>query len=417
MRLVFKLVLLPFFALPLAIAAILYLAIDTAPRVQRAAEITPANIERAKRILDQNDPRKLAPGTRRTIAVSQNDLDLAANYIARQYAAGGARVQLQRGVATIGASLSPPMVPFGIYFNVDARLAEDGAWPHIAALRVGKVPVPPWLAHWLIPHLFAAAFNDVDIRSLRSVIKKVTINADRLAVTYQWEAGLPDTLRTALLPAIDRERLRIYQERLAAVSRSRTAHDVSLIELLAPLFSLAAERSTDDNAVAENRAVILLLTFYVNGQSIDTIVPDTKSWPRPEKHRVLLDQRDDFAKHFIVSAALAAKAGGPLADAVGVYKEIEDSRGGSGFSFNDIAADRAGTRFGEYASDPASARRLQQRLSAGINQKDIMPGTEDLPEFMSEAEFKRRFGGIDEPAYRKMMTDIEHRVAALPLYQ
>jgi hypothetical protein len=417
MRLVFKLVLLLFFALPLAIAAIIYLAIDTAPSVQRAAEITPANIERAKRILDQNDPRKLEPGTRRTVAVSQNDLDIAANYIARQYAAGGARVRLQRGVATIRVSLSAPMAPFGLYFNVDARLAEDGAWPRIAALRVGKVPVSPWLAHWLVPHLFAAAFNDADIRSFRNVIKEVTINADKLAVTYQWEAGLPDKLRTALLPAIDRARLRIYQERLAAISRSRTAHDVSLTELLVPLFSLAAERSTDDNAVAENRAVILLLTFYVNGQSIDRIVPDAKSWPRPEKHRVLLGQRDDFAKHFIVSAALAAKAGGPLADAVGVYKEIEDSRGGSGFSFNDIAADRAGTRFGEYAADPASAQHLQQRLSAGVNQKAIMPGTEDLPEFMSEAEFKRRFGGIDEPAYIKMMTDIEHRVTALPLYQ
>ena len=38
-----------------------------------------------------------------------------------------------------------------------------------------------------------------------------------------------------------------------------------------------------------------------------------------------------------------------LSDVIGLYKEIEDSRGGSGFSFNDIAADRAGTRFGEKA--------------------------------------------------------------------
>jgi len=37
--------------------------------------------------------------------------------------------------------------------------------------------------------------------------------------------------------------------------------------------------------------------------------------------------------------------GTPLADAVGLWKELADARrGGSGFSFNDIAADRAGTR-------------------------------------------------------------------------
>ena len=64
---------------------------------------------------------------------------------------------------------------------------------------------------------------------------------------------------------------------------------------------------------------------------------------------VTLDGREDFAKHFIVSAAIAAFADTALADAIGLYKEIDDARYGSGFSFNDIAADRAGTKFGEKA--------------------------------------------------------------------
>ena len=106
-----------------------------------------------------------------------------------------------------------------------------------------------------------------------------------------------------------------------------------------------------------------------------------------------------------------------MSDAVGVYKEIEDSRGGSGISFNDIAADRAGTRFGEYAANSASARALQQRLRAGVVERDIMPVTEDLPEFMSEQEFKKRFGGLDAPAYKKMTAEIERRIAALSFYR
>jgi hypothetical protein len=228
---------------------------------------------------------------------------------------------------------------------------------------------------------------------------------------------LPDKLRTVLLPLEERERLRAYQERLAAVSRSLKAKNVSLTELLVPLFSFAAERSSDDNAIAENRAAILLLTLYVNGHSLETILPEAKNWSRPARHDVLLSHRNDFPKHFIVSAALAAKAGGPLADAVGIYKEIEDSRGGSGFSFNDIAADRAGTRFGEYAASSASARKLLQQQRAGISEKDLMPATEDLPEFLSEGEFIRRFGGVDGPEYKKMMAKIESRIAALPLYR
>jgi len=111
------------------------------------------------------------------------------------------------------------------------------------------------------------------------------------------------------------------------------------------------------------------------------------------------------------------QAGGPLADAVGPYKEIEDSRGGSGFSFNDIATNRAGTRFGEYAANPALAQKLQRQLSMGIGEKDIMPATDDLPESLPEKEFLKRFGGIGAPPYKKMMADIERRIAALPLYR
>jgi hypothetical protein len=111
--------------------------------------------------------------------------------------------------------------------------------------------------------------------------------------------------------------------------------------------------------VVENRAAIVVLTFYANGKGLAAIVPAARAWPRPAAHTMTLYGRDDFSKHFLVSAALAANAGGPLADAVGLYKEVDDARVGSGFSFNDIAADRAGTRFGEFAAgNKETAARL-----------------------------------------------------------
>src|SRR4030095_5617474 len=391
MRLFFKLFLLIIIALPLIGAGIIYLAVDSAPTINRAAEITPANIERAKRILDQNDPRKLKPGARRTISVSANDLDLAANYLARQYASGGARVQLKRGTAQIGASLRLPIVSPPVYLNVDATLAEAAALPGIESLRVGELSLPPFLAYWLIPRLFALAFDDADIRSFRNVIKKVSINESRIALTYEWQADLPEKLRTVLIPPEERERWRVYQERLASITRSLAPKNISLTQLLVPLFTFAAERSKENNPITENRAAIFVLTLYTLRQTLEPILSEAKNWPRPARRVVLLNQRDDFPKHFMVSAALAAKAGGPLSDAVGIYKEIEDSRGGSGFSFNDIAADRAGTRFGEYAADAASARNLQRRLTGTISEKDLMPATEDLPELMPEKEFLQRF--------------------------
>ena len=101
-----------------------------------------------------------------------------------------------------------------------------------------------------------------------------------------------------------------------------------------------------------------------------------------------------------------------------MYKEIEDSHGGSGFSFNDIAADRAGTRFGELATTSDNgAQKVQRLLTAGLHESDIMPEVKDLPEYMQEIEFKRRYGGIGSPAYIKMTNEIERRIAALSLYR
>ncbi|MEK7249592.1 MAG: hypothetical protein AAB209_04135, partial [Bacteroidota bacterium] len=97
MRLIFRLILLFLFLVPLALVGAVFLAVDDQPRVHRTAEVTPANIERARRILDRNDPRKLQSGVRRTITISQQDFDLAANYLANRYSRGSARVVLFDG--------------------------------------------------------------------------------------------------------------------------------------------------------------------------------------------------------------------------------------------------------------------------------------------------------------------------------
>src|SRR5512143_1443096 len=132
MRFYFKLILLILFGLPLILAAAVFLAIDTQPAIDRAAEITPSSIERAKRVLAQNDPRKLKPGARRTVTVSSGDLDLAANYLAHQYG-GSARVGLQNGRAQIATSVRVPRLPASLFLNVDARLVEGAPLPRLEA--------------------------------------------------------------------------------------------------------------------------------------------------------------------------------------------------------------------------------------------------------------------------------------------
>jgi hypothetical protein len=400
----------------LILVGAVFLVIEAQPRVQRTAAFTPENIERAKRILDKNDPRKMKYGVLRTIVMNEEDVDLAANYLANRYGCGSARIVLKGGTAFIQVSTRIPGI--GWYANIDAALTETAALPHFTSVYIGRLPVPSWGADWLLTRALTQLNENENYGFAGDVLKQVSITAGRLSVIYAWRADLPDKLRAALLPRDDQERLRVYHEKLGEVARALTARSVSLTDVLPPLFKLGLERARSRDPVAENRAVILVLTFYVNGKGLAAIVPAAKDWPRPTGHSITLHGRGDFPQHFTISAALAANAGGPLSDAVGLYKEVDDSRVGSGFSFNDIAADRAGTRFGELAAgSKETAAKLQQRLSAGVRERDLMPATDDLPEFMPEAEFKRRFGGIGAPVYQQMMMNIERRLAALPLYR
>ena len=240
-----------------------------------------------------------------------------------------------------------------------------------------------------------------------------------LSVQFVWNDAIPAQLQAALVPAEVQARLQAYQGRLVEIAAAPGSRRLTLGALVQPLFALSAERSDDQNTLAdEHRAALIALAFFVNGKGLGAILPAARDWPGPAPRTSTLAGRTDTAQHFSISAALAATAGSPLADMVGVYKELDDAQGGSGFSFNDLAADRAGTRLGELAIGGAAAQlRLQKRLAQGLGDADLLPKVSDLPEDLQAAEFQKRFGGVDGPGYKKMAAEIERRIAALGLYR
>jgi uncharacterized protein YfiM (DUF2279 family) len=231
---------------------------------------------------------------------------------------------------------------------------------------------------------------------------------------------LATTTASAQAPSTPEEnaaRLRAYHQRIVSTSHALTSSS-SLADLLVPVMALAAERSAPGRAVEENRAALLALTLYVNGWNPATLVADARDWPPAPRRSLRLAGRHDLAQHFIVSAVIAAAGGTPIAAAAGLYKELSDARDGSGFSFSDIAADRAGERFGGLATaSDESARALQRRVAAGVGDADVMPSVAGLVDNMSQAEFTQRFGGVGAPAYNAVISDITRRVLALGLYR
>jgi hypothetical protein len=60
---------------------------------------------------------------------------------------------------------------------------------------------------------------------------------------------------------------------------------------------------------------------------------------------------------------------------------------------------------------------FQARLAAGVIEADLMPAVDDLPESLTDRQFRQRFGGVGAPAYRQMIDDIEQRLNGLSLLQ
>lgn len=402
------------FSLILVVA--ISLAIEDHPRVNRQVVLTPDHIERAKRIVDKHR-YWVRPGMFAAARIMPADADLALNYLARRLLKGSAHLTLAHRSAVIRLSIPLSETPLRRYLNIQTSLVETDHLPQLRSIRIGKLALPDALADMLIPRILEWLRESPEYRVSLDSIRMVKVSPDELTIVYRWRGGLSHGMKASIIGEEERERLLRYQRLL--VDNSRTGEkELPLSDVLSPLMRAAAGQSTEVDPRAENRALILVATAHVLGVSLKRILPGKTTWPRAQPQVVTLDGRDDFAKHFMVSAAIAAYADTALADAIGLYKEFDDSRHGSGFSFNDLAADHAGTKFGEKAvASETSAQQLQYRVLSGIGDTDLMPSWSDLPEFMPEAEFKKRFGGIGAPAYEEMMRTIEQRVADLGVLQ
>ena len=401
--------------MPLAMAALIWFALAEQPSLNTNVKLSYLDIERAKSIISQHDPRRAPHGSVQNVAISEQDLNLAANYLVQRFLRSAVSIALQDGALDLSGTAQLPWVPGRSYLNVALRMEDSGNTPHIAALRIGSVPIPSTLASRLLEYLAERLSGTEEYALASAVIQNFEARNGVLKLSYRWQ---PEALRAlgTRLAGSDTELLATYHERLLSLQKQGIAVQGSAIGVLQAMFRFAQQRSVHSDPVVENRAALLILGAWASERGTRTIVPQAKAEPRG--FALSLQQRRDFAQHFLVSAGIAASGGTGLSDAIGVFKEVSDSRGGSGFSFTDIAADRAGTRFGQLATaSPTDALRVQRFMQDHASESDIMPAARDLPEGLAEAEFRRRYTAVGSAEYAQVLEQIEHRLAACRLYR
>jgi hypothetical protein len=422
MKTLIRLLLYCFGVLIILCAMLVLFGVGDKPELAVGWSPTRDDLVRAKKILHEGSKTK--PDEIGTIELTVADLNLAGNYLLNRYSKSAADLELKNDELRFKVTMALPKNSLGKYLNISFRLGniEGSDLPVITKFKAGKLLLPAKLAAFVIDTTIQhSSLNEYFILATRP-IKAVKIDAVKLTITYYPNKDTLIQARNFLTHTGDNSTLNIYHQKLAGiVAKHDPEWRLSLAELLRPLFELAYQRSTLETAIDENRIVISAINDYVNKQETKKLLAIPESAPAPahgqQQYAAFLYKRIDLAQHFIGSAALTASINKQAAQIAGEEKELSDAHSGSGFSFIDLAADKAGTRFGEMAtSSPENARKMQRAMAGIKDYSDFMPDPRDLPEHMNEADFKQRFESINSPVYQEISKQIDERISATPIY-
>ncbi|MDT3707699.1 MAG: hypothetical protein ROZ09_12795 [Thiobacillus sp.] len=406
------------FAVLAGVTVLPWLLLDSAPAIEPPAELRRTELAWVKALFLKHDPRQQPPDVIHSIQLDEDELNRLLNYAVELRQVSGIAAELTPGTATLTATLAVPRNPFGRYLNLTAEVAEAPGGIRIQHLQLGSLPLPSVLADGMARLVHRWLRRDETYATLSDAFSRVNFGENQATLDYRWRPELLTRLErksAELLIAPEHQaRMLNYAGQLDALLKHHPRDStVPLASVVAPLFAHA--QASGGDAAEENRAALTALAAYLSGISLPRLLEgDSPSIRRAPRVLLSLHGRRDFAEHFMISAALAVNGGSRLANAIGLVKEEEDATRGSGFSFTDVAANRAGVRLGERATGEA-ALRVQRMLAAARSDTDLLPDFRDLPEYMPEPEFDRRFGPVDGPRYRQIVDSIDARLAAHPL--
>jgi hypothetical protein len=354
--------------------------------------------------------------TKQDLTLNKAELNHILNSLLNRYLKSTTLVTLQdNDVAIVETSLQLPKKLYGFFLNIRFELHNDQKGLALRQLRIGNLPIHPAITNRIVNHLLQHSFLRHYHRLGVQHIQTIQIKNHLLVASYEINTKAPGLVNAN---NIDPALLYFYQQQLDLVT---SKHDpkwrLSLAELFSPLFKIAYKRTALKEAITENIAIIYAVSAYVNANEMPFYLAINQPLTNKHLYPVFLYKRTDQAKHFMLSAALTTSGGVQLADVMGQEKELRDAQTKSGFSFIDLAADRAGMRFSEQATrSPETAKKLQRMMADIKDYRTFMPDVQDLPEKLTQSQFNQRFDGVGSKPYKALLQQIDERIMALPIY-
>jgi hypothetical protein len=342
------------------------------------------------------------------------------------------------GRVTVGArrldvavSAGAPLMPAGLWANLQATLTASERGLEISRVSLGRLPLPVVLVEPALRFGLDRALGDGTGAAVLRWIADLRIDPPRVTLAVapgEFTGGgrlerLKHRLRALATGTTEPRRVHVHLMALhrAAGAWEAAGENRSLVPYLAQTVALAGAHAHEAaEPQAEMRAAIFAVALYCGdprfGLAIGVAVPGSMTGARSHCTQATLAGRQDLVRHFVLSAGIHAASTDRAVLGLSELKELLDSNpGGSGFSFDDMAANLSGARLASLlmAAPPADWAALGAAIAA---EEDVLPPIDGLPAGLPAEVFQARYGDIDSPAYRALLAEIDARIDALPLY-
>lgn len=419
----FKRLLITFFAVVILTSLLFFLVTSKPVLSQRTIET--GDVTTAQRVLSDTVQHLAQPNGNIKLVFEQQQLDALMNVAS---------------YAVPQVEFSGVLNPFGVALHATANLPLS--WPKrsvqtsclfmpsdkgfaIEHCKLGAIKLPGWIANPLLKLMVRSVIATPADQQLLALFAKGQLINNRL----HFEAANASPIKLSLDPQIHRPfalgqgqsaaapHIEFYLQQLKQLQRQHK-RERRLAFFAHELLLVATKRAENSNLESEYKnALWALAVAFASKRFIYYANPEVKPQQVPNMPPMLLNGRRDLTLHFLYSAVLQMLGNTQLSQQIGNLKEIMDAdrdNGGSGFSFVDLAADRAGTHFAEHLVS-VTPQQLSKFNSLTFEQA-IMPPTRDLPEGLTEQQLQLQLGGYNGEGFKQLEQDIAQRIATLKLY-
>ena len=429
----FKWIFILSFSLLLCLGTLTFLILDTKPLVMQQQELSVDGAKQAK-----SAAKRLLSAVRSN--KHQNELYFSVDEIDGMLALSRRafdRIQVdsypRNNQLFIDVSVALNSVPF--YINVSTSIESSVHGLKLGEFSVGSLSIAGdtflSLATWAVEYYLKSDAPEAFIKS----IKQVEVEQGGVSLRYDLSTinSLGDTgstlenlkhLRDQLALFGDVSDVQYYLDRLMEFAKQRKSLDLS--DYVSFVISEASQRKVASYSYKkENYAALMALVLYFGHDRFALLVGNLNPYTEIQsfirawlQRKVTLNGRVDLQKHFIYSMAFQLFANNQTSDLVGEFKELIDSvDGGSGFSFADLFADRAGVRFADVATNnDDTAKSVQEYIVANKTDINLLPDHIGLPEGISQKDFEKEYRNLNSKAYKEMVEYIDKRLLQSEVY-